>query len=160
MLISVRWTERFGNKITVIPFLTSFAKRPLRAIRKLLHPHCDYVNRPMWRIGVWCINMFGRGVIHHTCAILTSTQCDDISLARSQPRPFTLNRDISVSRTLPSGHQDRPLQTRTVPEKLAWLVTLCNRPLNRKWYSYSAYPTAAIVVTLSVLEDHSVANLT
>jgi len=28
-----------------------------------------YVNRPTWRIGVWRINMFGRGVIRHTCCI-------------------------------------------------------------------------------------------
>ena len=31
---------------------------------------------------------------------------------------------ISVSRTLPLGHEDRPLQTGTVPEKPGWLVTL------------------------------------
>jgi len=36
-----------------------------------------YVSRPTWRISVCCINMFGHGVIRHTRATLTSTQCDD-----------------------------------------------------------------------------------
>jgi len=68
--------------------------------------------------------MFGRGVICHTRAVLMSTQCDDISVARTQPEPFALNWAISVFRTLPSGHRDRPLQTGTVLEKPGQLVTL------------------------------------
>ena len=83
-----------------------------------------YVNRPTWRTGMWRINTFGHGVIHHTRAILISTQCNDVSVARTQPGLFTLNRDISVSRTLPSGHWDWLLQTGTVPEKPGPLVTL------------------------------------
>jgi len=73
--------------------------------------------------------MFSRDVIHHTRAVLMSTQCNDILVARTQPGPFTLNRAISVSRTLPSGHRVTPLQTGTVPEKPGQLVTL-HKPLH------------------------------